>query len=73
MTLSTLVTIAVACVLGQAFFAGAEIAMSACGRTRLKQRADAGSWGAKAAQSTRTSQPLCRAWSINSRGCWTPE
>ncbi len=51
MSLTTLIYIGVACIFGQAFFAGAEIAMSACGRTRLKQRADAGSWGARAAQS----------------------
>jgi len=49
-TLSTLITIGVVCVLAQAFFAGAEIAMSACGRTRLRQRAEAGSMGARAAQ-----------------------
>ncbi len=51
MTLHALITIGVVCILGQAFFAGAEIAMSACGRTRLRQRAEAGSIGAKAAVS----------------------
>jgi len=50
-TLQTLITIGVACVFAQAFFAGSEIAMSACGRTRLRQRAEAGSVGARAAQS----------------------
>jgi putative hemolysin len=48
-TTAQLVTIAVACLVSQAFFSGAEIALGAAGRGRLQQRAQAGGRGARIA------------------------
>ncbi len=50
MTLQTLITISIACVLGQAFFSGAEIALGASNRNRLRQKAATGNFGAKVAE-----------------------
>jgi len=51
MSLGTLIVIGIACVVTQAFFAGAEIALGTSSRARLRQRAQAGRWGAKVADS----------------------
>jgi putative hemolysin len=45
-----LATIAAACITGQAFFAGAEIAIGTSSRVRLRQQAQAGKQGAKSAE-----------------------
>jgi CBS domain containing-hemolysin-like protein len=50
MTLHQLVTVTVGCVLGQAFFVGAEVALGASSRTRLRQQAQAGRLGARLAE-----------------------
>jgi CBS domain containing-hemolysin-like protein len=50
-TATQLVTVVVLCVVAQGFFAGAEIALGACSRARLRQRAGAGSLGARLAES----------------------
>jgi putative hemolysin len=49
-TLETLITVAILCVAAQAFFSGAEIAIGACSRPRLRQRAAAGGFGARRAE-----------------------
>ncbi len=49
--LADLITIVLVCVAAQAFFAGAELALGACSRVRLRQRAAAGRLGARLAES----------------------
>jgi putative hemolysin len=51
MTTQSLVFVLIACVMMQAFFVGSEVALSACDRNRLRQRAANG--GAKAARAER--------------------
>jgi CBS domain containing-hemolysin-like protein len=51
MTLTNLIVVVAVCVVAQGFFAGAEIALGACSRVRLRQRATGGGFGAKIAES----------------------